>query len=50
MTLDDTAHLSEIVDVMLKHGIKRVPITRDGKLVGVVSRRDILRALLAQES
>lgn len=50
VTLDHTAHLSEIADVMLKAGIKRVPITRDGKLVGVVSRRDILRALLAQEA
>ena len=37
--------LSEIADLMGRHRIKRVPILRDGKLVGVVSRGDIVRAL-----
>jgi CBS domain-containing protein len=31
---------------MLKHGIKRVLILRDGVLVGVVSRADVLRAVV----
>jgi CBS domain-containing protein len=48
ITVDETASLAEIADLLLKHGIKRVPVTRQGRLVGVVSRRDILRALLAQ--
>ncbi|MCC3262820.1 CBS domain-containing protein [Paenibacillus polymyxa] len=47
--MDESADLSEIADVLLKRGIKRVPVVRQGKLVGVVSRRDILQALLAQE-
>ena len=49
ITVDETADLATIADVLLKRGIKRVPVTRAGRLVGVVSRRDILRALLAQE-
>jgi len=49
LTLDEKTDLSEIADVLLKHNIKRVPITRDGKLVGIVSRRDILRALIDQD-
>lgn len=49
ITVDESAPLSRIADLLLKHAIKRVPVTRDGKLVGVVSRRDILRALLAQD-
>ena len=49
ITVDESADLSEIADVLLKRGIKRVPVVRQGKLVGVVSRRDILQALLAQE-
>ena len=37
--------LSEIVDLFEKHRIKRVPIVDGGKLVGIVSRTDIVRAL-----
>lgn len=50
ITVDETASLAEIADAMVRRGIKRVPVTRQGKLIGVVSRRDILRALLAQDS
>ncbi|MGV2909219.1 CBS domain-containing protein [Achromobacter sp. AGC25] len=50
ITIEETEDLAAIADVLLKRGIKRVPVTRAGKLVGVVSRRDILRALLAQET
>lgn len=50
ITLDERATLADIADVLLKHSIKRVPITRNGRLVGLVSRRDILRVLVAQEN
>ncbi len=50
LTLDEQADLAEIAEVLLKHSIKRVPITRDGKLVGIISRRDILRALADQDN
>lgn len=50
ITLGEQAKLAEIADILLEHGVKQVPITRNGKLVGVVSRRDILRALISQES
>jgi CBS domain-containing protein len=49
ITRDEQTNLAEIADVMLKYGIKRVPITRKGAMVGIVSRRDILRALVEQE-
>lgn len=49
ITRDEQTSLGEIADVMLKYSIKRVPITRKGKMVGIVSRRDILRALVEQE-
>jgi len=38
--------LQEISDLMLGRGIKRIPIVRDGAVVGIVSRIDLLRALL----
>ena len=35
----------EIASLMHAHGIKRVPVMRDGKLVGIVTRADLVRAL-----
>jgi CBS domain-containing protein len=34
-----------IADLLTRHHIKRVPILRDGKLVGIVSRADLVRAM-----
>lgn len=42
----EEASLPELGDLMLKHGIKRVLILRDGVLVGVVSRADVMRAVV----
>jgi CBS domain-containing protein len=43
VTPDDT--LERVVAIMERNRIKRVPVTRDGVLVGVVSRGDLVRAL-----
>jgi CBS domain-containing protein len=40
----DTA-LPELADLLVRHHIKRLPVLRDGKLVGIVSRADLVRAL-----
>ncbi len=40
--------LSEIVALMEKRGVKRVPVLAGGRVVGIVSRADILRVLLAR--
>jgi CBS domain-containing protein len=40
----EDASLNEIATLLERHGIKRVPIVRDGKLVGVVSRANLLQA------
>ncbi|CAN1212407.1 CBS domain-containing protein [Tumidithrix helvetica PCC 7403] len=37
--------LSEIQDLMLKWDIGRLPVVEDGKLVGIVTRTDVLRHL-----
>jgi CBS domain-containing protein len=39
------ATLGEIADLMETRCIKRVPVVHDGKLVGIVSRADLLRVL-----
>ena len=41
---EDTS-LAEIATLLEKHRIKRVPILRDGKLVGIVSRSNLIQAL-----
>ena len=38
--------LSAIVDLMLHHKIKRVAVVADGKLLGMVSRADLLRRII----
>jgi len=43
----ETATLREISDLMLRHRIKRVPVVRDGVLLGIVSRADLLKALVS---
>lgn len=43
----ETASLREIAHLMLTHKIKRVPIVRDQRIVGMVSRVDLLKALIS---
>jgi len=45
VTATESTSLQELVDLMSKHEIKRVPVVRDGALVGIVSRADVLRTL-----
>ncbi|WP_119390794.1 CBS domain-containing protein [Taklimakanibacter lacteus] len=42
----ESASLEAIVDIMDRHNVKRVPVVDGRKLVGIVSRTDLLRALV----
>jgi len=46
-TFPPDANCAEIASCFTTHRIRRVPIVDQGKLVGVVSRRDILREMFA---
>ena len=46
MSFPDTADAVEICQFFIKNNFRRVPIVRDGKLVGIVSRRDIVELIL----
>jgi len=45
VTAPDDSGVPDLADLLIRHNIKRVPIVREGKLVGIVSRADIVRAL-----
>ncbi len=47
VTADENASLAEVAGLMLKHGIKRVPVLRDSTIVGIVSRINLLQALVS---
>jgi CBS domain-containing protein len=51
-TITEDTPLEEIVQLMEKRRIKRVPVVDDGKLIGMVSRANLLHALatLAREA
>ncbi|SRR5579883_1788773 len=49
VTIDEQASLGQAADLMARHGIKRLPVTRGDELVGIVSRADLLQALLSRE-
>lgn len=38
--------ISRIADLCIVHRVRRVPVMKDGRLVGVIARRDVLRALV----
>lgn len=44
-TVGEGATLAEIAELLEKNRIKRVPVVRDGLIVGIVSRANLLRAL-----
>jgi CBS domain-containing protein len=49
ITVEEDAALAEIAELMSKNGIKRVPVVRDGFMIGIVSRANLLQALLSRE-
>ncbi len=48
VSVPETMAAREIAALMHAKGIKRVPVMRDGRLVGIVARSDLVRALAAR--
>jgi CBS domain-containing protein len=47
VTIAEDSELSQAVDLMLRHNVKRLPVLRGDAVVGVISRSDLLKGLLA---
>ncbi|AKL96782.1 CBS domain-containing protein [Clostridium aceticum] len=48
IVVDQEETMEEIATIMVKKKINRVPVVKDHQLVGIVSRRDIIRAYAGQ--
>ena len=48
VTVTESTSIGAVVDLMERRRIKRLPVVRDGEVVGVVSRADLLRAVDAR--
>ncbi len=46
VTITETAPLEEAGRLIGENDIKRLPVVRDNKLVGVIARADIVRAII----
>ncbi len=44
ITVTEAATVHEIAGLMVKHKVNRIPVLRAGKVVGIVSRADVLKA------
>jgi CBS domain-containing protein len=50
ISVDVNAPLSRVADVCIVHRVRRVPVMRDGRLVGLIARRDVLRSLAGKNN
>jgi len=46
ITAESTKSVEDAMALMLKHGIRRLPVMKQEKLVGIISQRDVLRWVL----
>jgi CBS domain-containing protein len=46
ITADERTPIAQIAELLTRHRIKRVPIVRDGKLLGIVTRADLVRTIV----
>ena len=44
-TIGEDESLETVVDMMERHRIKRIPVTRGGRVVGIISRANLMHAL-----
>ena len=49
-TVGEDTPVEEIAQLLETHRIKRVPVVRSGRVVGIISRADLLRVLAARKN
>ena len=46
ITVDVDDPISRVADLCIVHRVRRVPVMKNGRLSGIIARRDVLRALV----
>ena len=46
ITIDEETMLDEIATIMAEKGVHTLPVLREGKLVGVIGKKDIIKTLI----
>ena len=46
LSITENMYLSDVADLLMQQRIRRLPVVRDGSLVGIVARRDLLRYVM----
>lgn len=49
VTVDESTPVTKIAELFETRKIKRVPVTHDGRMIGIVSRANLLQALVTNE-
>lgn len=50
ITVQENDSIEKVLELILKYDINRIPVMSDGKLVGIVARRDLLRIMKNQQT
>ena len=49
IAISPKASIQEAIELMKKHSIRHLPVVEEGKLVGMISIRDLVRAIVDQQ-
>jgi CBS domain-containing protein len=50
LTISSSDPVNKVADTFILHRVRRLPVMENGRLVGLVARRDVLRALHTAEA
>ena len=45
ITIEADDPINRIADLCIVHRVRRLPVMKDGRMVGLIARRDVLRAM-----
>ncbi|WP_094605579.1 Inosine-5'-monophosphate dehydrogenase [Sporomusa silvacetica DSM 10669] len=46
VSISEEIEIDEIAKLMLQHSIKRIPVVKNNKIIGIISRRDLIKLLI----